>query len=184
MRAEPLALAHAEPLYPILSSDPELYRYIPGNAPESLEALRTRFVQLLVGVSADGKERWLNWTLFSKRDGRLAGRLEATIRELDRCALIAYSIFDGHRRQGLGKEAVAALIQWLFHKYPAVETVKAYIDDQNQPSLRLVESVGLAHTETKNDADFFDGVSRTEAVFSITRALFAGVRDDRQSNNE
>ena len=172
MRAEPLTLEHAEKLFPILSSDPELYRYIPEKAPESLAALKTRFAQLLAGESADGKERWLNWTLSSRRDGSFVGSLQATVRELDQSALIAYSVFDDHRRQGLGKEAVAALVQWLFDTCLSVETIRAQVDDQNLASLRLAESAGMTWAGTEEDADFFDGASRTEAVFSVTRSRF------------
>lgn len=172
LRAETLALKHADSLYPILAADFELYRHIPTEAPASLETVKTRFENLLVGRSADGAEKWLNWVLFGKECDSIVGTLEATVREHECCALIAYFIFKGHRRQGLGAEAVLSLVTWLFDTHASVESVKAYVDEHNQPSLGLVRKAGFRHIETLKDADFFDGSSRTEFVFDISRSEY------------
>ncbi|MEM9074436.1 MAG: GNAT family protein, partial [Myxococcota bacterium] len=78
--------------------------------------------------------------------------------------------FASHQRHGFGAEAVSGLVQSLFATEPKIDTVQAFIDDQNTASLALIRRAGLRHTETIDDADFFDGKSRREYVFSIERA--------------
>jgi [ribosomal protein S5]-alanine N-acetyltransferase len=59
---EPLLPQHATLLFEGLA-DARLYRFIPRNPPESVEALETRYRKLSSRRSADGSEAWLNFAM-------------------------------------------------------------------------------------------------------------------------
>jgi len=93
---EPLLPEHARLLYQDLT-DGRLYRFIPTNAPEPVEALENRYRKLSSRISPDGSETWLNFVMRLRQDGARAqaiyvGTLEATVYP-DRSAYIAYTVF-------------------------------------------------------------------------------------------
>ncbi len=62
LRLEPQTAAHADEMFPLLA-DGEVYRYLDGAPPSSLDALRGRFERLETRRSPDSTELWLNWVV-------------------------------------------------------------------------------------------------------------------------
>jgi len=136
---EPQVAAHAEPMFAVLS-DPAIYEH--ENAPPpSVDWLRTRFARLETRRSADGRERWLNWVI-RLPDGRLAGYVQATVRE-DGSAGIAYELNSAHWGRGLATRAVQAMIGELRARY-GVRRLTAVLKRGNARSLRLLLRLGFA----------------------------------------
>jgi RimJ/RimL family protein N-acetyltransferase len=77
-RLLPLIASHADELFAALSS-PDVYRYIPVEAPTNVAALADRYRHLESRRSADGMEVWLNWAICVPSDDRLVGIVEATV---------------------------------------------------------------------------------------------------------
>lgn len=68
LHLEPLTVEHADEMVVVLD-DPDLHVFI-GGRPAGCEELRARYEQLVVGHSHDGHERWLNWVIRRRDDGR------------------------------------------------------------------------------------------------------------------
>lgn len=154
LQLEPQRAHHADEMFAVLA-DPAIYEY--ENAPPaSLAWLRERFIRLETRHSADGREQWLNWVL-RRHDAGLIGYVQATVRA-DGEAFIAYELASAHWGRGLGREAVAALIDELVAQY-GVHTLLAIFKRANQRSRRLLEGLGFGPADaasarrTELDAD-------------------------------
>lgn len=169
---EPLALSHASALFEPLQT-PELYTYIPQEAPVSLEALTARYATLSGRHSPDGREIWLNWALRQRATGVYVGTAQATVRT-DHTALLAYMIFPAFWRQGYAREACARVLAHLFEDY-YVSQVAAEIDTRNAASVRLVESLGFTRVATTPGADFFKGAASDEYRYELNASPFTGM---------
>lgn len=61
---------------------------------------------------------------------------------------IGYQIVPSYRRQGYGSEATKAILDWTLRQ-PSVQKVTAGCDADNIASKRLLEKIGMQHTETR-----------------------------------
>jgi len=142
LRLEPLVVAHADALYPILA-DLRMNEFLDLHAPTSLEALREGYRKLESRRSGDGSERWLNWALVPLTPGSHAiGFVQATVR-LDHRAWVAYEVGHAWWGQGYGTEATRAMVEHLVAHY-RVTRCMASADARNARSRRLLERLGFA----------------------------------------
>jgi ribosomal-protein-alanine N-acetyltransferase len=143
-RLEELVPAHARRLLAGLQ-DPAIYRYIDEQAPPSLEWLEARYRRLQSRASPDGRERWLNWAIWSVPRRAYAGQVQTTLRR-DGVARIAYVLLGGFRGQGLGTRVVAAMMKQVHQRY-GTRTFEARIDARNLASIALVQRLGFRACE-------------------------------------
>lgn len=141
---EPLTAWHGESLFPLLK-EPLLYTYIPREPPVAAGELIRRYEKLETRQAPDGSALWLNWAVRLTLGG-YAGLVEATVPR-NEPAVIAYWVFLPSQGQGIGREAVAAMLEHL-RKYVGVAEAVAYIDTRNLPSIRLVEALGFSRAQT------------------------------------
>ena len=138
---EPLTADHAAALYiPLL--DPALYAWIPEPPPVDLAWLTRRYARLEGRRSPDGREAWLNWALRDRATGRYVGYVQATVRLAARDADVAYLLFSPDWGKGYGREAMVALLQWLFPYY-GLRHADVRIDPRNRRSLALATALGF-----------------------------------------
>jgi [ribosomal protein S5]-alanine N-acetyltransferase len=150
LRLEPLRVAHADALYPILCV-PRQFEYLDQGAPASLDALRERYRKLESRRSADGREHWLNWALLLREgDGSAIGFVQATVQE-DCRAWVAYEVAHARWGQGVAKEATRAMVEHLIAHY-AVTQCMATVDQRNQRSWRLLERLGFVRADAEQAA--------------------------------
>lgn len=140
---EPVTAWHGESLFAFLK-EPLLYTYIPREPPLAASHVARRFEQLETRRSPDGSELWLNWAVRIAANG-YAGLVEATVRA-DETALVAWTVFLPHQRQGIGREAVAAMLAHL--AATGVHEAAALIDTRNAASIRLAEALGFKRVAT------------------------------------
>lgn len=143
---EPLRVEHAEEMAPLLD-DPDLHIFI-GGEPVTREELQERYLRQVVGRSADGSQRWLNWILRRRDNGRVVGTVQATVVE-DAGRLsaeVAWVIGSRHQNQGYAREAAEAMVRWLRQEGAAI--VVAHVDPQHLASVAVARAVGLAPTDT------------------------------------
>jgi RimJ/RimL family protein N-acetyltransferase len=169
LRLEPLATAHAEEMFVVLS-DPAIYAF--ENAPPaSLAALRERYARLESRRSADGSETWLNWVVRHAESDEALGYVQATVFS-DGTALIAYEFASAHWGRGYAHEAVTAMLAELGAAY-RVDVAGAVFKRSNVRSRRLLERLGMepaaeqafpfAHAATDEDAMRTRIVARAES---------------------
>jgi RimJ/RimL family protein N-acetyltransferase len=134
---EPMAPGHADEAYACFA-DPALYRYMLGEPPASVDALREHFARLAAGSGRDG-ERWANWLVRRHDDRTLVGWQQATLTVPT--ASIAWVTFPAHRQHGYAREAAAAVIAWLVRE--GVRDIEAQSDERNVASRRTAEALGF-----------------------------------------
>ena len=143
---EPLRVQHAEEMAPLLD-DPDLHIFI-GGEPATREELQETYRRQVVGRSADGTQRWLNWVLRRRDDGQVVGTVQATVTE-DAGGLsaeVAWVVGSRHQNQGYAREAAEAMVRWLWQEGAA--TVVAHVDPRHLASVAVARAVGLAPTDT------------------------------------
>ena len=160
---------HATRLFEGLA-DERLYRFIPSDPPESLEALETRYRKLSSRRSPDGSEAWLNFAMRLREEGTLpkasyVGMLEATIFP-NRSAYIAYTAFVPFWCQGYAREGCARMLRHLLENY-RVLVVVAEMDTRNAGSVSLVEALGFERVGTTLGADHFKGAVSDEHRYEL-----------------
>ena len=151
LHLEPLTVEHADEMVAVLG-DPDLHAFI-GGRPATLEELRALYEQQVLGHSRDGTERWLNWVIRRRDDGRAVGIVQATVTERDRAltAEIAWVIGTGQQRQGFAREAAQAMVAWL--REQGVTTIVAHVHPQHEASKAVARALGLAPTEAVVDGE-------------------------------
>ncbi|WP_328865908.1 GNAT family N-acetyltransferase [Streptomyces sp. NBC_00304] len=147
--ALPLRVDHADEMAAVLA-DPALHTFT-GGAPQDAEALRSRYARQTAG-SPDPAERWWNWVLRVRGDGRLAGYVQATVDVTGARAEIAWVIGTGCQGRGYAKEAAAGLVAHLLDG-GAVRTVVAHIHPDHAASEAVAASAGLARTGEWEDGE-------------------------------
>jgi ribosomal-protein-alanine N-acetyltransferase len=166
---EPLMPEHAPLLVKDLA-DERLYRFIPTDAPESAEALETRYRKLSSRRSPDGSQVWLNFAMRLREEGTLpkasyVGMLEATVFP-NRSAYVAYTVFVPFWRQGYAREGCARMLRDLLEDY-RVRVVVAEMDTRNAASVALAESLGFERVGTTLRADHFKGSVSDEHRYEL-----------------
>jgi ribosomal-protein-alanine N-acetyltransferase len=163
---EPIQVRHARILYPLML-DNTLYRYIPINAPASIEALENKYQAWSKGVSDNGDEIWLNYAIRQREGSEYVGTLQATIKRAGP-TYIAYETYTPYQRSGVAKESCAALIKHLFENCET-QTITAHLDTHNIASKKLLESLQFTFVRTIEKADAFKGRVSDEYVYELSR---------------
>ena len=148
LRLEPQTTRHAAAMFQVLS-DPAIYTY-ENQPPASLDALTQRFQRLEARQSPDGSQQWLNWVLRQRSDGELIGYVQATV-QADGRALVAYELASRHWGQGLGSEAVQAMLDELAGPWQ-VRQALAVFKRANLRSMALLRRLGFTDAAADDEA--------------------------------
>ena len=168
---EPLRPDHA-PLMLAGLSDPELYRYLSDRPPADADEIEARSMRILAGP--DGADRWCNWIVRRSVDARCLGTVQATIAGAGEEAgrgLVGIMIFQRFWRRGIGREALAVVLDWLFGS-GRCHAADALVDTRNAASRALFEGLGFQRVGRIQDADFFDGQPSHEDELALDRAAW------------
>lgn len=147
---EPLLVEHADEMAEVLA-DPLLHTFI-GGAPETLEALRSRYQRITAG-SPDPEVSWLNWVIRLRDEARLTGTVQATVTPTagGLTAEIAWVVGTPWQGRGIATEAAKGLVGWL--RQQPVRTVIAHIHPDHQASAAVATAAGLAPTGQWEDGE-------------------------------
>jgi len=167
LELEPILESHADKLFEGLRQC-EAYVYIPDDPPSSLGTLKERYQKLSRRVSPDGLEAWLNWAIRIKNGTTYGGYVQATVKLADNNALIAYHVIPSYWHQGIGKEAVAGMLLFLFKEYE-ITHIEAHIDTRNIASIALMRSLGFTLFRHIDHADSFKGHVSHEDHYLLRR---------------
>lgn len=168
-RLYPLQAHHAEPMFAGLNHLAS-YAFIPDLPPVSVAALAERYARLERRGPPDGSAVWLNWVIGRADQAGLFGYVQATVLPAEQRALVAYFVFAPHRRQGIARETLQAVIAEILAGFE-LRRIDAEIDTRNAASIALVESLGFSRTRTVPHADEFKGSVSDEHHYSYTPDL-------------
>lgn len=146
---EPIVPAHATALFDG-HADERMWAYEPrSHRAASVGELERRFARYASRHSPDGAEVWLNYAV-RITGGEYVGSVQATI--AGESAMVGYTVFADHWRQGFGKEACARLVRFLFEDC-GVRRIRATVDTENAASVALLERVGFHRVKTGPSSD-------------------------------
>lgn len=160
LRLEPLSSAHAAGAFPHFA-DAALYRYMNGQAPESVQALGAEFARLAAGSGREG-EQWLNWLAFRREDRALVGWHQATLTGAK--ASIAWVTFPAYRRSGYAREGAAAVLAWLASQ--GAREIEAQSDERNAASRGTAEALGFV-PDPEPIAETLRGEATVDRVYRL-----------------
>lgn len=148
---DPLRVEHAEEMASVLD-DPALHTFT-GGEPVTLEDLRSRYGRQVVGRSSDGTERWLNWIVRRREDGRAIGFVQATVADHDqrRQAEVAWVIGSAYQGHGYAREAAGLMIDWL--RESGLGPIVAHIHPDHDASGAVARRLGLTPTDLIVDGE-------------------------------
>jgi RimJ/RimL family protein N-acetyltransferase len=141
---EPITVEHAGELATALRDD-NVYAFI-GGQPESASWWLRRLAAWQRRRSPDGTELWLNWAVRITATKMLIGYVQATV--VEQQADIAYVIGLPWQRQGYGREATAAMVDYVVAEFD-ITSVRAWIADGHIASQRVAQATGLAASDER-----------------------------------
>ncbi|MGE0142738.1 MAG: GNAT family N-acetyltransferase [Planctomycetota bacterium] len=145
-------------------ADRRIMRWI--RDPESETARRER-VGKLVGDYTGAVGEWLAVGITIPPVDRAVGLVCAKLSRVDDTAMeIGYRLEAGVHRQGIGREAVGAMLDWLFDVFGA-RRISAVCVPENEASWRLMERLGMVREARIRDAVFLDGAWRDELIYGL-----------------
>ena len=136
LRLSPLALAHLEQVYELLS-DPQHTRYL--SIPTTHD--RSQVKVLLEGMLAPGSNDL--WLVSDRMDDSFVG-ICGFLRDSE-LPNFMYSISESKKNRGFGFEACAAGIQIGWEQL-GMDCIELHIHSENRPSLRIAEKLGFAES--------------------------------------
>ena len=148
---EPLRVEHAEEMAPLLD-DPALHTFI-GGQPATLDELRIRYAEQVVGHDPTGSQHWLNWIVRRRDDGQPVGFVQATISEQngELTAEVAWMVAVSQQRRGYARESAQLMADWL--RRQQVHLVVAHVHPEHHASNTVARSIGLAPTDVQLDGE-------------------------------
>lgn len=146
---DPLRVADAHEMVTVLA-DPALYAFTGGEPPD-LVTLRRTYEALVVGPHGDAAETWHNWIVRLAADGTAIGTVQATSREDERRAAVAWVIGTPWQGHGYATEAARGLVGWLVSV--GVRTIEAYVHPEHTASAAVAAGAGLQPTTELVDGE-------------------------------
>lgn len=147
-RLEPLAPAHAEAMFAVLS-DPGLYRYLDYGPPATVEELRATYGRLAAGAPVDSGHVWVNEVILV--EGTPAGYVQSTVVPAKGEAWIAYVIGAAHQGRGLAVRAATDLIQRLTRRHGITRWL-AMTEQDNHASIAVLARLGFGAADAAEHA--------------------------------
>lgn len=134
--------------------------------PESLEEIRARVRALLQPwCGADGE--WLALAITTKDSDSMIGVLVCRVTiAANETMEIGYRLQSDVHRRGYCLEACRRLIGFLFEEI-AVRKLVAYCVEDNEPSWRLMEKLGMQREALFREYTHLDGQWRNECVYGL-----------------
>ena len=157
---EPLRESHADELYEGFR-DQAVYRYIPGQPPISVEAIRREYREFSGGAPAGSGETWLNWAVRETVSGSLVGKLQAT-QYSDGLLWVGYMFIPTAAGRGLATESVQWLVVELASQFPGTAPLAA-VDIRNGESIAVLRKSGFKLLRT--EAAEIDGEPSEDFIF-------------------
>ena len=146
----PLSRADSDGMF-ALWSQPEVCRFsgeardVSGGLitlPAQSSADSNKIIDFFLDSGAAGTG--FRWAMILKSDQHFIGAIG--FNSIGPCSELAYHLHPRHWGKGLMTEAGRAALAWLFREEDR-SSAEAFIEDQNLPSIRLIERLGFVRTD-------------------------------------
>jgi RimJ/RimL family protein N-acetyltransferase len=165
----PLSVADSSALFAYRSL-PEVYRYQSWEPRHPDEVVR--FLDGLASVEFNTPGTWFQLGVRRRESGELVGDLGVHFLEDGEQVEIGFTLRPDCQGCGLGTEAVVGLLDYLFGRLRK-HRVFASVDPRNQPSLRLLQRVGMRQEGRFLESLRFRGEWADDMVFAILASEWA-----------
>lgn len=145
------------------SHDPDTRRWL--NDPPMDDEARAASMARVADAFQSGRAAPL--VIADQATGQAIGLINVQFRD-DRVATIAYSVFPGHRGQGVAPRAVRLAVDWAFSQLGLSELLLE-IDPGNLASVRVAEKCGFTPAGRTPDRDRGGDGSGGKLVFALHR---------------
>jgi RimJ/RimL family protein N-acetyltransferase len=159
----PLSAADSASLFAYRSL-PEVCRYQSWE-PQSLDDA-IGFIDDLASNVFDASGTWFQFGVRIPESGELIGDLGVRLLEDGQQAEIGFTLAPSAQGRGFAAEAVVAVLDFLFGQL-GKHRVFASADPCNQPSLRLLERVGMRQEAHFRESLLFKGEWADDVVFAV-----------------
>lgn len=166
----PLCAADSTALF-AYRSRPEVCRY-QNWEPRSLDDA-VEFIAGLASAEFDTPGTWFQFGIRLRDSGQLIGDLGVHFSEDGLQAEIGFTLSPASQGRGLGTEAVIGVLDYLFQRM-GKHRVSASVDPRNQPSLRLVQRVGMRQEAHFRESLLFKGEWTDDLVFAVLDSEWIG----------
>ena len=151
------------------SKDPEVTKYLLWDPHPSVEHTRN-YIDYLQDRYRDGK--YYDWAIVLRNSGKMIGTCGfSAIYPEHRYAEVGYVLNPAFRGQGYAGEALSAVLDFAFRRM-MLNRVEAKCVDENEPSERVMQKVGMRFEGVARSALFVKGKFRDIKVYSILRDEF------------
>ena len=147
-------------------NDPEVARYQDWELPVDPEGV-ARFVASQLSVTGPVPGDWVQIAV--EFDGELAGDVAVGLDPSGALAIIGYTVRRDRQGRGIGREAVAALVDALFDS-AGVQRVAATVDPANIASAHLLERLGFRYEGCAKAAALVRGSWADDDRYAMLRA--------------
>ena len=159
----PLSAADAPALFAYRSL-PEVSRYQSWQ-PKSLDDA-AGFIERFASTEFDTPGTWFQFGIRQRESGELVGDLGVHFLEDGRQTEIGFTLAPASQGRGFGTEAVVGVLDLLFRQL-GKHRVFASVDPRNQPSLRLLQRVGMRQEAHFRQSLLFKGEWCDDVVFAV-----------------
>lgn len=160
----PLQLADAEPMFSY-RSDPAIARF-QNWEPASIQEIRG-FIADLSRIGIDTPGSWYQVGLFLRETGEMGGDVGIHVQAQDsRQVEIGITLARAFQGRGLATEALRAVLGYLFRDL-GKHRVYGSVDPRNEPSLALLERVGMRREAHFVESLWFKGGWVDDVIYAI-----------------
>ncbi len=154
---KPLSIGDADSCFlPLL--DLSIYNYIPESPPDSLEELVDDFENVVSNNKDKTSPYSVNWVIRFSNQENCVGLIDVTFLS-DSEVEIGVLIFPKYWKKGIGKEACAEVVEYLFCDL-GITRVIANVNAFNEASIGLLKSLGFIFMSGYYEEKFKNGMSR------------------------
>ena len=148
------------------SRDPSVTRYLLWDPHPNIEHTRN-YIDYLQDKYRDGK--YFDWAIVLKSSGKMIGTCGfSAVYPEHRSAEVGYVLNPAFRGQGIGGEALSAVLDFAFHRM-ALNRVEAKCVDENLSSERVMQKVGMQFEGVARSAMLVKGQYRNIKIYSMLR---------------
>ena len=148
------------------SKNPDVTRFLLWDPHPNVEHTRN-YIDYLQDRYRDGK--YYDWAIVLKSTGKMIGTCGfSAVYPEHRSAEVGYVLNPAFRGQGYAVEALCAVLDFGFRRM-LLNRISAKCVDENLPSERVMQKVGMQYEGTERSAMLVKGQFRNMKVYSILR---------------
>jgi [ribosomal protein S5]-alanine N-acetyltransferase len=150
----PLLVSDAASIFS-LRSDPAVNKYITRPKPATIAEVED-FIEMINAAIAQDKS--IYWVIALKNDPAPIGTICLwNFSNEKNCAELGYELLPKFQGQGLMREAIKCVVDYVFTTLP-FGTIDAYTHRDNTASIRLLEKIGFTRADSRIDPEDVDNV--------------------------